>query len=243
MRFSSSQHRLKLPDSLRAQLVAFRGRLWRIKLIESACGAVSGVLAAFLAVFALDRAFDTPAWARFVALGAAVAAGMLLPISLYRWVWRRRRLDQLARLLTRRHPGIGDQLLGVVELVHSESEQARSPALCEAAMQQVAEAARGRDFSDAVPSPRDRRLAVVASLAACAAAALLAYVPGASTNPRRGALEPARWRSGANSPSRRSFAMARIASMSRRRSTPAGSTCGSATCGSRSASSRRCGRS
>ena len=43
-----------------------------------------------------------------------------------------RKFEQLALLLSRTYPSVGDQLLGVIELVRSESEQARSLALCEA---------------------------------------------------------------------------------------------------------------
>src|ERR1041385_1738027 len=126
MHFLPEQPRLRLPESLRAQLLAFRRRVWTVKLIEAACGALLGVLIAFLATFALDRVIDTPAAARLALFAAAMLACAMVPISLYRWVWRRRRLDQLARLLSRKHPSVGDQLLGVIELVQSESEQARS---------------------------------------------------------------------------------------------------------------------
>ena len=89
------------------------------KLLEAACGAAIGVLVAFLAAFALERIFDTPSAVRFLLLGAAALACALVPLAIYRWVWRRRRLDQLARLLSRAQPSFGDQLLGVIELVQS----------------------------------------------------------------------------------------------------------------------------
>ena len=44
-------------------------------------------------------------------------------------------------MLSRTYPSIGDQLLGIIELVADESEQARSLTLCEAAIEQVAEKA------------------------------------------------------------------------------------------------------
>jgi hypothetical protein len=182
MRITTDPSRLKLPDSLRAQLAAFRGRVWTIKLIEAGCGAIIAVLVAFLATFALDRWFDTPGGLRLALLGAAALGCALLPLALYRWVWKRRRPDQLARLLSRRHPSFGDQLLGVIELVASTSEQARSRALCEAAIGQVAEVARKRDFGDAVPEPRHRRRAFFAGLAVLATSAVFAWVPDAATN-------------------------------------------------------------
>src|SRR5438067_128464 len=146
MQLTSQQHQLALPESLRAQMYSFRRRVWLIKLAEAACGAAFGVVAAYLATFLLDRVWDTPAGVRIGLFAVAVVACTAIPLALHRWVWRQRRLEQLARLLGRTHASIGDQLLGVVELVRSESEQARSLALCEVAIQQVAEQAQPRDF-------------------------------------------------------------------------------------------------
>src|SRR5205814_5145456 len=116
----------------------------------------------YLATFLLDRLWDTPANLRLGIFVSALVGCALVPLALHRWIWRQRRLEQLARLLSRTHPRIADQLLGIIELVHSESEQARSLALCEAAIQQVAEQAQSRDFTDAVPNPKHRRRAALA---------------------------------------------------------------------------------
>ncbi len=182
MSLGQTHRPLELPASLQVQLHEFRRRVWTIKLIEAGCGALLGVLLAFLATFALDRVFDTPAGLRLALFAAAVLTCAAVPLALHRWIWRHRRLDQLARLLSRKHPSVGDQLLGIIELVHSESEQARSLELCEAAIHQVAAVAEQRDFSDSVPNPRHRRRAVLAGLAAAVAVALLALVPAATTN-------------------------------------------------------------
>src|SRR5436305_11596493 len=135
MFLSSQQRRLELPESLRTQMFAFRRRVWSIKLIEAGCGAAFGVLVAYLVTFLLDRVWDTPADVRLGIFATALVGCTLVPLALHRWIWRHRRLEQLARLLSRTHPSIGDQLLGIIELVNSESEQARSLVLCEAAVQ------------------------------------------------------------------------------------------------------------
>src|SRR5262245_61220912 len=157
MAFAPQQRRLDLPESLRVKMLDFRRRVRVIKLVEAGCGAVVGVLIAYLVTFLLDRVWDTPAGVRLGIFAAAVAACTLVPLALHRWVWRHRRLEQLARLLSRTHPSIGDQLLGIIELVNSESEQKRSLELCEAAVKQVAEQAQARDLSDAVPNAKHRR--------------------------------------------------------------------------------------
>lgn len=173
---------LRLPESLQTQLHDFRRRVWTIKSLEAVCGALFGVVLAYLAVFALDRVIDTPAAARTAIFGVAVAICAWVPLALHRWIWRRRHLEQLARLLSRKYPSLGDQLLGVIELVRNEAEQARSRALCEAAIEQVAGDARRRDFREAVPQPRHRLWAGLAAIPVVASLMLLAVFPAAATN-------------------------------------------------------------
>ena len=179
---SLAHHRLTLPESLQTQLLDFRRRVWTIKLVEAVCGSIIGILIAFLATFALDRVFDTPWEVRLGIFVAAMVGCGLIPLALHRWIWRLRKLEQLARLLSRKHPSVGDQLLGIIELVHSESEQARSLTLCEAAVKQVAEVATKRDFSDSVPNPKHRRRAVSAGIALSIAVLVLVMFPAAATN-------------------------------------------------------------
>lgn len=179
---SLAHHQLELPESLQTQLHAFRARVWKIKTIEAVCGAAFGIFLAFLATFALDRLLDTPAGLRLGIFVAAMVGCAMVPLSLHRWVWGHRRLEQLARLLSRKHPSVGDQLLGIIELVHSETEQARSLTLCEAAVKQVAEVATKRDFSDSVPNPKHRSRAAFAGIALTIAVVLLAMFPAAATN-------------------------------------------------------------
>jgi len=179
---SQGRNRLELPEALRSQLDDFRRRVWTVKMAEAACAAALVVAVAFLAMFGLDRVWDTPGWPRLGLFALAALGGAAVPLSLHRWVWRNRRPDQLARLLGRTHPHVGDQLLGVIELVRSDSEQARSRELCEAAVAQVADDARRRDFRAAVPNPRHRLLAKLLILPAAAVVGLFAFVPAAATN-------------------------------------------------------------
>ncbi|WP_246196390.1 hypothetical protein [Aquisphaera giovannonii] len=174
--------RLQLPDSLRAQLLDFRRRVWSIKMIEAVAAAAFGLVAALLVMFAVDRLVETPGWARGVLFVAAWVGTALVPLAIYKWIWRNHRLDELARLLTHKHPHIGDQLLGIIELVRDDSEQARSRALCEAAIAQVAEDARRRDFRDGVPNPRHKAWAWTFAVPAAACLGLLALCPQAITN-------------------------------------------------------------
>ncbi|TWT56053.1 hypothetical protein [Allorhodopirellula solitaria] len=180
----SSPHHgsLRVPDSLQQQLLAYRSHVWRIKLVEAVAIAVFGIAAAFLVVYGWDRLADTPRAIRTGLLIAAVALMAIVPWFLYRWVWRNRGLEPLARLLSGELPAVGDQLLGVIELTHSDSEQARSPALCQAAMNQVAEDAAGRDLTQAAPRSRYRTWGVAAAVVVLAGITLAAIYPAASAN-------------------------------------------------------------
>ncbi len=180
---SSPRHgALRVPDSLQRQLLAYRGHVWRIKLIEAAAIAIFGIAAAFLIVYGWDRLADTPRVVRTGLLVAAVALMAIVPWFVYRWVWRHRSLEPLARLLSREMPAVGDQLLGVIELTHSDSEQARSPALCQAAMNQVAADAAKRDLAHAAPPSRYRVWGGAAAAVVLASLALAAIYPAASAN-------------------------------------------------------------
>jgi len=99
MSLVQTPERLQLPESLEAQLHEFRRRVWSIKMLEAACGAVFGVMVGFLAMFAIDRVLETPDWIRMALFAVVVAACALVPLSLHRWVWGQRKLEQLARLL------------------------------------------------------------------------------------------------------------------------------------------------
>jgi hypothetical protein len=182
--------RLQLPGSLQTQLHDFRRRVWSIKMFEAVCGTVFGVVVPFLALFAFDRLLDSPVWLRGTLFVLAVAGCATVPLALHRWVWRNRRLEQLARLLSRKHPHVGDQLLGVIELVENDAEQARSRTLCEAAIEQVAHDAQKRDFRDAVPNPRHRLWSGLAAVPAMVALGLAVLCPAAAANAWSRLLSP-----------------------------------------------------
>ncbi len=148
-----------LPPDLEAKLAEFRRRVWIIKLAEGVLAALFGIALSYLLVFVLDRFGETPAWARWCILIAGGATlGLGLPLKWHRWVWRQRRLEDAARLLRLTFPRLGDQLLGIVELVRMDHGAAgRSERLVQAAIAQTAEAVKGRDFTHAVPNARHRQ--------------------------------------------------------------------------------------
>lgn len=172
MKTNDTPSLLTLPDSLKRQLLAFRGRVWSTKLSEAFALAAFAVLLALLIVFCVDRFVDTSPVIRASILAVMLVTMLAIPYAIYRWVWRNRRLDQLARLMRQREPGIGDQLLGVIELAESDTEQARSRTLCAAAIEQVAGAAKDRDLNAAAPKHRAGWVGVLVGVAAVATVGL-----------------------------------------------------------------------
>ncbi len=179
---SGGSRPLNVPDSLQRKLRRFRDRLWTVKVLEAVLVAVGVACLCFLTVYALDRLVDTPRTARLAILACALAVGLLVPRAIHRWVWGHRRLDQLARLLRARHPSLGDPLLSVIELARDLEEQSRSPALCAAAMQQVAGRAAQHDLNAAVPAAHLRFWGTTSVAAASIVWGLFALYPDASRN-------------------------------------------------------------
>jgi hypothetical protein len=182
MSLVETRERLHLPEDLQNQLHDFRRQVWSIKMTEAVCGAVFSVVTAFLLMYGIDRLWDSPALVRSGLFAIVLVGCALVPIAMHRWIWRNRRLDQLARLLSRRHPHVGDQLLGIIELAEDDDEQKRSRVLCAAAIEQVAKDAHSRDFGDSVPNPRHRLWSVMALVPTVAAIALAVLFPAATGN-------------------------------------------------------------
>lgn len=185
---TATRRGITLPADLERRLHAFRRLVWRIKTVEAVCGGLFGVLVGYLAVFGIDRFAETPRWLRLGIWAAAVAACAVVPLALHRWIWGHRALDQIARLIARRFPSLGDQLLGIIEIVREFSsgqatgESGRSRALCEAAVGQVAAQAERYDFAAAVPQARHRLWMALAAVPLAVAVAAAVAVPDAAAN-------------------------------------------------------------
>lgn len=147
-----------IPESLKRQLESFRKHLWRRKVIEIIALGLIGLFLSFLLLFGLDRIWQTPIWARLLILVSGVSLFVgFAPYWLHRWVWGHRHEGQLARLIAKKYPGLGDRLLGVIELqAQDENGDTLSPRLREAAMQVVAAEAQRRELDDALPAARHR---------------------------------------------------------------------------------------
>ena len=188
-----SNHGLQLPESTRVRLVQFQKRVRVVKIAEGILAGLLGLVLSYLAVFVIDRFIDTSAILRtaLLCLGS-IGMAVLFPLKCHRWVWGTRRMEQVAILLKHKFPALGDQLLGIIELAHSENDLGTSTRLAQAAIQQVDAAVRGRNFSDAVPHARHRFWATVVAVPALLALLACAVVPAAGFNAMARWLMP--WR-------------------------------------------------
>ncbi|MBB5352409.1 DNA-binding ferritin-like protein [Haloferula luteola] len=176
--------RSPLPESLRVQLEEYRRQLWRTKIAEAVFAGIFGLLLSFLIVFAIDRFSATPPMGRLIILLAGTSlSAIFAPIWLHRWVWRHRDHDQLARLIAKKHSGLGDRLLGVIDLANQiESDDSLSPRLRAAAMEAVAAETQRRKLDDLLPLSRHKRWSLAVILLFLIAGIALIAVPEAGLN-------------------------------------------------------------
>ncbi|MGE9268561.1 MAG: hypothetical protein ACQKBY_10725, partial [Verrucomicrobiales bacterium] len=174
----------ELPESLRQQLGQFQKILWRTKIREALYAALAGLLFSFLLVYLLDRFFPTPALVRLAILIAGTSlSGIFAPWMINKWVFKHRREDQLAKLISRKFPKLGDRLLGIIELQQqNEKAESLSPELRRAAMRYVAEQASKRDLGEALPATTQHKLALGLLAGTALLVAALVFNPNAGFN-------------------------------------------------------------
>ncbi len=185
-------HQAPLPQNLADELDRFRRRLWQIKIAESVFAGFFGLLFSYLLVFGLDRLMPTGPWLR---LGILLAGTSLFigfaPYWLRRWVWSHRYESQLARLIARKYPQMGDRLLGVIELQdQTEDAASLSPRLRAAAMESVAREVSAKDFEKALPTSHHRRWSLCVLVLFLSATAALVFMPKAGMSSLKRWLMP-----------------------------------------------------
>ncbi|MFN7812310.1 MAG: hypothetical protein ACK5SI_06565, partial [Planctomycetia bacterium] len=75
-----------LPADLEGRLYAFRGLVWRIKVAEAVCGALFGLMLAYLLQFGLDRVMETPQWVRLALFAGSIIGCAVVPLAVHRWI-------------------------------------------------------------------------------------------------------------------------------------------------------------
>ena len=180
---------IPIPEDLQKQLAQFQKSLWRIKVTEAVLAGVFGLILSFLLVFFLERFFPLPPLFRLgILLAGTSLAVIFAPYWVRLWVFGHKREEQLARLISKKFPKLGDRLLGIVELQDQhETRDALSPELRKAAMIHVANQAAKRDMSQALPYSRHIKLAIGV------ATGLAAIIIGVAIAPKAGGNALKRW--------------------------------------------------
>lgn len=183
---------LNLPADVDRQLAIFRRTLWLAETLAAVFGAVAGIFGAYLVLFVSDRLWDTPGWLRtLLTIGCVGFVGWWLWFWVERWGVRQRDSRQLAKMVQRHFPRLGDRLLGIVELAHPDTRPPGvSEKLCEAAMQQVAAETTNLDFAQAVSKRQQRRWTFIFAGLAAVAVVALAVLPLAGLNAWHRLLNP-----------------------------------------------------
>ncbi len=184
MNRNSKDNTTPIPEELQKQLAGFQKSLWRIKITEAILAGLFGLITSFLIVFAIERIDEMPPTVRLVILLAGTSLAVLFaPYWVRRWVYGHKREVQLARLIAKKFPKLGDRLVGVVELQdQKQSEEVFSDELRQAAMVHVANQAAKRDMTEALPGSRNRKLALGLGVVGAAITAGFALAPKAGSN-------------------------------------------------------------
>ncbi len=158
-----------LPDGLADKLRGLARRLRRIALIRGIglTLAVSGAMTA--AGLAVDLLFDLPTPLRIGWLGLTGATA----IALFGWfvvrpLLRRYSGINLAAVVERGHPELGERLSSLVELTHAETPAnwRGSPVMLEHLTVETLRATDAIDFNSAVPAARSMRIGLLGMSAA-----------------------------------------------------------------------------
>ncbi len=173
---------IELPPALVGQLRAFEKRLCVMETLAAGFGGLCGVLLTYLLLFVSDRFWDTPAWLRAVLTGVGgITFAVFASKWTNHWLVHRRDTRDLARIVQRKYRRLGDRLLGAVELA-GDAPGHGSPALCRAAIRQVAEEAGRYDFRGAVEKRRTRAYSMSFAMLIVLAAVPFVMFPKAGFN-------------------------------------------------------------
>lgn len=183
---------IELPESLAAQLREFEQRLRSLETVATVAGGLCGLFLTYSVLFLSDRIWDTPVWARAVLfLAGFLGLGWFAGRWLRHWWWRRRNVRELAILVQKQYGNMGDRLLGAVELANGgDLPENISPALCRAAIRQVAEETQKYDFKAAVPRREPRNYSIILFVLLGAVATAFILFPDAGLNAVRRWLQP-----------------------------------------------------
>jgi hypothetical protein len=167
-------------------LTRLRSEIRRVKSLEGLLASLTVLLVSFLLLFALERLCELPVFLRILLLGSGIAVISIGAAHIWRrWIRGQRRLEDVAQLIRRTFPPLGDQLLGTIELAR-DIERPNAPRgsqrLVQAAIAQAAERLRKVNLSPAIPATRHRTWAALTLILATLMLLSFFIVPLAASN-------------------------------------------------------------
>ncbi|HON06484.1 MAG TPA: hypothetical protein PLW02_00120 [Verrucomicrobiota bacterium] len=184
-----AEHLDELPPEIRKQFDLLEKRLWRIDTAIAVSGSLVGFFASYLLLFISDRFWDTPAWLR--ALLTLAGIGTIVYFTwfwLRHWVFQRRNIRTMAKIVQKHYRVLGDKLLGIVELANEKDKPINvSKSLIRAAIKQVASEALKYDFRTAVAVKKPKIYCILSLILL-----VIVLIPFLLT-PEAGANTLARW--------------------------------------------------
>ena len=180
---NTPDERSHLPEALSQRLEKFRSRLRLFKLIEICLSALVGLFIAYFIVFLTERFVTIPTSVRaLILLIGTVGFTIGIPLTLHKWFWNTRRLEQVAKTLRKVFPALGDEILSIIEMVDEQTGSGASPRLIAAATQQTSERVDAHDLDQAAPiTPAKKRGFIVGGILSAVVLAAI-VVPGAAGN-------------------------------------------------------------
>lgn len=140
-----------LPDRVRDALSHFRQRVWLVRSLELAFVAICLWFLGYLILFANERFWVLSSiWRAAILLLGSTGFLTGIIFGLPHLVWRTRHLEQIARLVSKRFPILGEELLSVIEMLRPSLSDGASPRLIAAATAQTSQKLSGYNLNEAI---------------------------------------------------------------------------------------------
>lgn len=142
------------------------------------------IIFCYIAFFISDRLWDTPKILKiFLFLLSFSGLALFTPYWLVKWLYLKRTPLQLASLLEKTLPSIGDKLKGAIELsTQTNADSNTSDRLKQAAINQISERVSSLDLNDYLPRHRLKSLSVIFVCFTCITVTFKITMPDAFNN-------------------------------------------------------------
>ena len=151
-----------LPQTFLDTFARLRRRLNEIYLWQWVIASLVFLLGSLYVFILLDRLLFIPEWVRvlFFVLGF-IGAFIIGPVRFYNKVYLKRSNLSLAKLIKGRMKRIGDRIQGALEIAEHHSSSSVSPALLQAALEEIGDETAKLDFKEVLPHTHFRKYLIL----------------------------------------------------------------------------------